>query len=419
MKANLTLLFLSVLFSLFVVNAVLEFVSSTQDSKLDRVTALEMESKISGVSSDLREKMQVVDDLRSRGQKAYPSAYTHHYLEEMRDDQKGAAGAFVPLGMKSHTQYVLCNELGQWAVFDYDRHGFNNDDAVYDLKNTGASDKVILIGDSFVEGQCVQKGEDMASRLRQKGIGAISLGMGGSGPLRELGVLKEYGLKLNPSVVVWFFTEMNDLDDLASETKDVFLRRYLTPNFSQNLIDRQDEIDKTWESFIEEKISEKKIDDTKKQKTTFSLMSSLKSYLTFYQLRKRLSLVRRNLVIQGNLTKFKEVLSQVVELTSDNHIRLVFIYLPSRTGFSNNGDDIRKSIKVIVGELGISFIDMKEIFAKSGRNPVSYFPVPPILHHYTPEGYQTVADEVASYLRSNHLLSDVPGALPAGVGNFH
>ena len=52
--------------------------------------------------------------------------------------------------------------------------------------------------------------------------------------------LKEYGIKLKPKYIVYFYAEANDMHELKIE-KDTFLANYLG-NFNQNLLENQNEI---------------------------------------------------------------------------------------------------------------------------------------------------------------------------------
>lgn len=69
--------------------------------------------------------------------------------------------------------------------------------------------------------------------------------MAGAGPLMDLAMLKEYGALKKPEIVLWFYSEQNDLGrDLPREMENPILLNYLRePDFSQGLIDRQKEID--------------------------------------------------------------------------------------------------------------------------------------------------------------------------------
>ena len=74
--------------------------------------------------------------------------------------------------------------------------------------------------------------------------------MVGSGPLLELATLKEYLTAIKPETVLWFYFEANDLQDLADESKNPVLMRYLQQrDFNQHLMGRQAEIDGVWKQY--------------------------------------------------------------------------------------------------------------------------------------------------------------------------
>src|SRR5579884_730802 len=99
--------------------------------------------------------------------------------------------------------------LYQWDL-RYDRNGFRND---ADLNRSD----IEVIGDSMVEGMTVPTADLVTSGLaRLTGQTVVNLGQYGFGPQQEMIVLKRYGLALKPRVVVWMFTESNDLADTIS-----------------------------------------------------------------------------------------------------------------------------------------------------------------------------------------------------------
>jgi hypothetical protein len=68
-----------------------------------------------------------------------------------------------------------------------------------------------------------------------------------------LATLKEYGAFLKPKVVLWFYYEGNDMRDLNGREKfSPLLRQYLGSPFSQNLIFRQQEVDKVLTAYLEQ-----------------------------------------------------------------------------------------------------------------------------------------------------------------------
>jgi hypothetical protein len=90
----------------------------------------------------------------------------------------------------------------------YDSRGFRNP-----LEIDAAS--VVVIGDSFVEAGLVEEPALVSTRLAARfGVTVANLGQGGYGPQQELVVLRRYGVRLRPKVVLWFFFEGNDLLDV-------------------------------------------------------------------------------------------------------------------------------------------------------------------------------------------------------------
>ncbi len=95
----------------------------------------------------------------------------------------------------------------RWIKFQTDAEGFRNSD-------DSAQADLVFIGDSFTEGGNVLEEETFVRRTAKAlEMTARNLGLFGYGPQAELVVLKNYGLKRNPKVVVWQFCEGNDLSD--------------------------------------------------------------------------------------------------------------------------------------------------------------------------------------------------------------
>src|SRR5262249_6870129 len=123
-----------------------------------------------------------------------------------------------------------------------DRYGFNNDDSIYAFKNP-----LMIVGGSFAMGSCVHQDETIQGVLRRNGYPTISTGIGASGAFAALGVLKEYGEVFKPPVVLWQFGDPNDIILLSQrELRSRSLMRYLSDDFSQDLIHRQAEVDALW-----------------------------------------------------------------------------------------------------------------------------------------------------------------------------
>ena len=92
-----------------------------------------------------------------------------------------------PLSSHSKIKNVFCNESGNYAFYLSDRYGFNNPDEVWDKKID-----IILLGDSFTQGSCVNRPYDIGSNLRTLGKNTLNLGSIGNGPLINYAVFNEY-----------------------------------------------------------------------------------------------------------------------------------------------------------------------------------------------------------------------------------
>jgi len=224
-RASLALVFLSVTGGLVIGNFLLMFRDPYTSGNL---------SLLFRDDFDWRDKYEVVQALRDTNPQVYPAIFPSILLSEIRHPDQ-----LLPLGGISNVMTVYCNESGTYTVFQADRYGFNNEDSIYD----GDRPRVVLIGDSYAQGACVEPGEDVAAILRHYGLAAITLGNDDRGPMVELATLKEYGTALEPKVVVWMYYNGNDLQNLRSERKNPILQKYFEGHHFQNLTERQKEID--------------------------------------------------------------------------------------------------------------------------------------------------------------------------------
>ena len=174
--------------------------------------------------------------LRASGRDAVASIVPARLLVEGADGTLRSRIAIdgrevLPLSGPAHATTLLCNELGTWAQFESDQHGFRN---AYARWRTPP--EVALLGDSFTIGRCVDDDETIAAGL-DRAFATLNLGMGGTGPLVQLAILREYGPLSRPRRVIWIHFE-NDLDaaDLGLERRSPLLLQYLELGFSQNLV---------------------------------------------------------------------------------------------------------------------------------------------------------------------------------------
>ncbi|MBM4385869.1 MAG: hypothetical protein FJ091_21180 [Deltaproteobacteria bacterium] len=196
-----------------------------------------------GERVDRREKREVLAALRAEGRDAVAALVPVHLLApaangELRSQMAIGAREVLPFAGPAYVTTVLCNELGTWASYESDRHGFRNDSARW-----SAQPELALVGDSFTIGRCVADEHTIAAQLGRRHT-VLNLGMGGTGPLIQLGILAEYASLLEPRGVIWVHFE-NDLGpaDLGTERRSPLLMRYLEPGFTQGLAALQSDLD--------------------------------------------------------------------------------------------------------------------------------------------------------------------------------
>jgi hypothetical protein len=99
------------------------------------------------------------------------------------------------------------NEYAYDTLYRTDENGFRNPLGL-------RAAEIVCLGDSYTEGSEVPEERTYTRRFGDlAGMTAVNLGRGGYGPQQELIVLRRFGLKYDPKVVVWQVFEGNDLID--------------------------------------------------------------------------------------------------------------------------------------------------------------------------------------------------------------
>lgn len=308
----------------------------------------------------------------------------------------GSGGSkILPLSGIANNPISFVNVVnGEHKKRNSDEHGFNNPKGLWSQKEL----ELMAIGDSYTFGADVGFDEGFVERLRQW-YGTINLGCGGNGPLAELATLIEYGHKLKPKTVVWAYYEGNDLTkDLAKELKNPILRRYLIDSdYSQMLVNRQSEIDAALKAHIESLIQ-----PTISQNSLHVQSRSInwKRLLVLEMLRTALGLTNGYNV--EDVETFGDILKRARQITETWGGQIIFVYLPSRTSFTNpianlDAKGYRTRVMTIVRNAGIKkVLDMHRVFSQHNE-PLSLH-----MGHYTAEGYDMIARELRSVLLMNN-----------------
>tara|TARA_B100000900_G_C20598988_1_gene724683 strand:- start:392 stop:1702 length:1311 start_codon:yes stop_codon:yes gene_type:complete len=332
---------------------------------------------------DLRSRIEVYLDYLKKD-KSSSLVYSTSYFKDYD---------LMPLGNKSHSKTLYCNENGYFSSYKSDRYGFNNPDNVWDKEET----EYLIIGDSFAHGACVNKPNDIGSNLRRlSGKNVINIGFGANGPLKEYASLREY-YPPNVDKLLWFYYE-NDLRDLNFEKKNKILLNYYNDiNFSQNLKKKQYLIDIQIDNFNKQnlEIKKKRIFEQKKK-----IKIQLINFLKLYETRKLLFNKSINIDEDFDYKFFKNNAQKILEISQKNNSKLYFIFLPSAERYRKKPMDNASynEIKTIIKNLNIEFIDLHEGFFIKEKNPLKLFSKS-LYPHYNEIGYDKVSSAVYELIK--------------------
>ncbi len=345
-----------------------------------------------GVAFDQRSKAEVVEELRRQGRDAQPNVIPFGLVG--MNGLAAGDGRIFPLAGISGAEVVLCNEAGPWVMFKADEHGFRNPAGSH---RPGEVDAVLL-GDSFIQGECVEGEQDVAGWMRAQGYRVVSLGMSGNGPLIELAALTEYAMRLRPPLVIWTIYEGNDGHELTRERGSEILMRYLEPDFSQHLADRQPAIDDALARYVDARLDRQLARRPRKRGH-----GSIGRFLRLHELDQRLVTGFGRQRPASETKPFgllmTKVLDQARRRVESWGGRLYVLYLPE-LGQTPGRDAIRRQTLRMVEELGIPLIDVSETLG-SHPDPDSLFPYRLRLRvgvHFNADGYRLIAGALAARL---------------------
>lgn len=307
----------------------------------------------------------------------------------------------LPLGTNISNSQIIYGKEEYWSIFKTDKYGFfHNSDETY--KNP----KIILLGDSFAKGCCVDKDYVPSSLLEKEGFRTLNLGTGG-GTLIEYATYLEYAKEYMNKIVILLFYEGNDYQDTFKEFNNEFLIKYFNnQNFSQNLKARQSEIN--------EKINDKTKDLTiKTSDFKFNLIDALSlKYLEIIYIMIKNKYYNEYIKLRNKFFKKKEdkihnvkldhLFAKFKEITKKNNNQLIVVHIPLSTRFNKKEnkrlDDKKNELFKILEKNKIRFLDFtnyikekklyKDIyrFDKEILENINFYPIKK--RHFNKEGYQ-------------------------------
>lgn len=379
-KIYLSIFFISSLLSLYLFESFLISQASNLLSKKEKIFFQKLGKKI-----DKRSKIEIFEILKIEDETVKVVASPHYYMNKKNLK-------IFPLSGVSSSKTVNCNENGYYSIFNSDRFGYNNPDSEWDKIEI----EYMLIGDSFAKGSCVNNPDDIASILRKlSSKSTVTTGYNSKGPLMGLASLKEY---ISPKVkkIIWLYFEGNDIYNLEKELKNDFLLQYLmNDEFSQNLKDRQNEIDQ-----LANELMIRVLDKKKGETELFNSLSyKFVNFIKLYKTRQMVSAFFSNKpsstaeyeFTDAKVLAMEKILKKAVQISILNDAEFYFVYLPAYERYVNKIDNYNyNKIRDIVDKLNIDFIDInKEVFSKT-FDPLNFFPFK-MNGHYNELGYLETA----------------------------
>ena len=355
-------------------------------------------------------KPALVRSMRSKGIDAYPAITSQIIL--MRNHLQPLAtlngNSVLPLGGIAHKTTVFCREADDMITYKSDRYGFRNNDSLWD-----SAIDIVAVGDSFVQGACMDENSHLVSALRNTWPNTLNLGSFGNGPLSNIATISEYALKKKPKYVLWFYVANDLAIDLPLEERSNILATYMQrPEYSQNLFGAQEGIDQALSGFLLEEI------DRLEQEAT-----PANGVMNFAKLEKLQDKLRKlnDKVLAPPAPDFPEAFDydrqQSIDYNRHSHIiaeaanrvhetggELIFVLVPDARMYRPVGDPealpskhVQRVIAGMAG-LGIPTINLYEEFSQE-KNPMKFFAgLGGYYGHFNKEGYKKAGSALVSQL---------------------
>jgi hypothetical protein len=352
-------------------------------------------------SGDTRTRVEVIRSFRAQGIQAYPAMGAIAMRLTRAQDGPGISMEDQPVAPLAHLANRLvvdCNESGTWSMFQTDERGFNNPPGLWRQPLD-----VAAVGDSFVQGSCVQPTETLVAIIRREQHLTLGLGIGGAGPLSMLGMIKEYLPDVKPRHVVWFYYEGNDLRNLMEESGADPLRGYLETGTTQRLVFHQAPINAALAEFIDTRLLDRSPDLPPKASER-SLRSRARQWSRLHRLRTALALadVRNRLETCQQTGRFIDVLQEARTMAESWGGQLHFVYLPAvgRYFFPISAlldDSLRCRGRILdaVQAAGVPILDVHRVFSRTDNTRALFYHQS---SHFNPAGYALTGHAVVRHL---------------------
>ena len=325
---------------------------------------------------DNRDIFRFIQDNRAEGKTILPYLTPREFLIKNEN--------FMLVSAASNKNYAQCNEAGNWKIIKTDDFGFNNNLIIdkYDI---------LLAGDSFADGTCVAKNNEIANKLIANDFSTYTVGFAGNGPLLSLASIIEISKYFEFRNLVWFIYR-NDFFDLKWELSDKRLNKYFNPEFKgYDLFDNKGNIDDKYINFI---------NSQSKKNISFELKES---FLELKFLEKYFSLL--NPSTESNkigVKDFDKIFKSLVERNITNNNQILIVYLPGYSCFTNEKKICKNEFNKIKSSSEthqIKSINFMDYIDKNNLSFKTLFNLEMKDNHYSNYGYEVLSSFVIKNLK--------------------
>ncbi len=356
-----------------------------------------------GLPFDTRTKYEVYIDLKKKGEDVVPTIPPNDIFHKTKKFLDQIKSPIYPISSISNKKTVFCNESGRRTIYKSDRYGFRNQDEIWNEKEVD----IVILGDSLVHGACVDDEyviSNLLSKITNKKV--LNLGIQGHGPLMQIAALKEYAANKKPKVILWYYSEANDLSNMIYEMSVDKINQYREKNYSQNLTQNQNYIDLQLYKLLE-LVEPSEAGDKEKNSTEINYIGLLKLYqirdfLTHF-LPENKALIRYRYSPVETLKEYFDLVNLAKEITEEWGGEFYFVYHPHLTRYIGTyslqyGQRQYSYFLKKLNKMNVNTIDLMEnLFNKVGDPKELYhFGIP---GHPSENGYKITAEYFAEILR--------------------
>ena len=393
-KINLSIFFFITLFLFLLFEFFLEY---SRDYSDYRLIEREKIAKKQNKNFDSRSTLEVINELKKTNSNVYPNVLPKFLI----NDKTFVSSNLLPLGSISYSTTIYDNENGEYPIIKLDKYGFNN---IEDFYKEGFLE-IALIGDSFTEGYSVKQNENILSFILDNNYKAISIAKAGNGPLLQYASYVEYVKNLKPRNIIWLY-HTNDFNDLKHELNSNILLKYLEDrDYSQNLTNKQKEIDNLLKKYIKNKLNQEIVNNNKNLKNKIKFNNTFFRVIKFNNTRNIIANILSSKMDNPEIDKmyleiYEKILLNVISDLRTWNGKLYFLYLPSQEEFKFKNEDFsKKYILEIINNLKIQYGDISKEFVLTNSDPLAYFPYR-MPGHYNKEGYEIIAEKIISLIEN-------------------